>query len=139
MAVENRGEGVCFDLLIHSHPLYGCLSSIFRVPSESKNCLFLLCNQAADKSWPRNFKEGLLTLFQLEGKGFPAMVLDLSSNVPGTIYLATLSTHHCLTKEHLCTQEGRCGGGWLMIKMGLESVAEAQGRSGVVCVNLRTM
>lgn len=56
-------------------------------------------------------------------------MLDLSSSVPEAVYLATLSTHHCLAKEHL----------WLVIKMGLVSVAETQGRSGVVCVSLGTI
>lgn len=57
------------------------------------------------------------------------MVLGLSSFEHVTIYLAALSTHLCLTKGHLCTQEDRGGRRWLLIKMWQVTVAEAHGRN----------
>lgn len=102
MAV-GKGGSLISNLLIHCTDI-DLASSVY--PVEVKNCLFLLCNQGADKSWPRNFKESIPTLFLLVAKDFPAMVLELSSNGHVTIYLAVLSTRPCLAKEHLCAQEG---------------------------------
>lgn len=126
LVAVGKGGALISHLLIHCIDVY-LASSVSWVKVKK---LFLLCSQGADKSWPRNFKEG---------KGFSARVLGLSSNGHGTIYLATICTHLCLAKERLCTQEGRCGGRWLMIKMWLVTVAEAQGRNGAVCGSQGTM
>lgn len=61
------------------------------------------------------------------------MVRDLSTDRHVTVYLATLSTYLCVTKGHLCTQEGRGGGRGLLIETWQVTVAEAQGRSAAVC------